>query len=143
MHFTQIMVQAKKSCLCGPLKGLIDRLADKYSDIFLVRNERHFQIYNFEDGTPFEPDFVLFLREKNGNTLTYQLFIEPKGKHLQAHDQWKECFLKKILEKSQNVPLEFTSPSSNQGYRLIGVPFYNNQNENEFKTTLHDVLGIN
>ena len=125
------------------LQGLIDRLTDKYPEVFLVRNERHFQIYNFEDGTPFEPDFVLFLREKNGNTLTYQLFIEPKGKHLQAHDQWKENFLKNILEKSQKVPIEFTSPSSNQGYQLIGVPFYNNQNENEFKTTLYDVLGIN
>ena len=125
------------------LQGLIDSLAEKFSEIFLVRNERHFQIYNFEDGMPFEPDFVLFLREENGNTVTFQMFIEPKGKHLQAHDQWKEDFLKSIVEKSQTVPLEFSSPRGIQEYRLIGVPFYNNQNENEFKKTLFDVLGMN
>lgn len=125
------------------LTGLMDRLADKFSEVFLVRNERHFQIYGFEDGTPFEPDFVLFLREENGKTLVLQLFIEPKGKHLQAHDQWKEVFLKSIAEKSRAVPQEFSSPKGIQAYSLIGVPFYNNQNENEFKKTLFDVLGMN
>ncbi len=64
----------------------IDKLREIYDGIYLVRNERHFKIYNFTDGRAFEPDFVLFLQEKDGNLLTYQLFIEPKGKHLKAHE---------------------------------------------------------
>ena len=26
-------------------------LKQKYSDVYLIRNERHFQLYNFNDGT--------------------------------------------------------------------------------------------
>ena len=63
-------------------------LKEKYDGIYLVRNERHFKVYSFSDGQAFEPDFVLFLREKTGNLLTYQIFIEPKGKHLKEHDKW-------------------------------------------------------
>ena len=62
------------------LDAYMNRLQEQYDGIYLVRNERHFKIYSFEDGQAFEPDFVLFLREKNGNMLTYQVFIEPKGK---------------------------------------------------------------
>ena len=45
-------------------------------------------------GRAFEPDFVLFLLQKNGDTITYQLFIEPKGEFLEKRDEWKESFLK-------------------------------------------------
>ena len=74
------------------LDAQINELKVRYNGIYLVRNERHFKIYNFDDGQAFEPDFVLFLREKNGNTLIRQIFIEPKGKYLQAHEKWKEDF---------------------------------------------------
>ena len=63
----------------------MDTLREKYDEIYLLRNERHFKIYNFDDGQAFQPDFVLFLREQDGNMLTYQMFIEPKGKHLKAN----------------------------------------------------------
>lgn len=46
-----------------------------YETIYLLRNEGHFSLYNFSDGHGFQPDFVLFLRENNGNALYYQLFI--------------------------------------------------------------------
>ena len=36
--------------------------------------------------------------EKSGKLITYQLFIEPKGKHLKERDRWKEKFLKEITE---------------------------------------------
>ena len=115
-------------------------LKEKYDGIYLIRNERHFKIYNFGDGQAFEPDFVLFLRQKNGNTLTYQVFIEPKGKYLQEHDQWKADFLKQIKEKFSGKTLEFETQSGTQSYRLVGVPFYNNQDERQFKDTLESVL---
>ena len=35
-----------------------------YEEIYLLRNERHFALYNFSDGRAFEPDFVLFLDSK-------------------------------------------------------------------------------
>ena len=115
-------------------------LKQKYDGIYLVRNERHFKIYSFSDGQVFEPDFVLFLREKNGNMLTYQIFIEPKGKYLKEHDKWKQDFLKEIKEKFQDKTLEFETQSKTQRYRLVGVPFYNNEDENRFRQSLFEVV---
>ena len=122
------------------LDAQIDELKEKYDGIYLVRNERHFKIYNFDDGQAFEPDFVLFLREKNGNTLIRQIFIEPKGKYLQAHEKWKEDFLEQIKEKFAGETLVFKTQSGTQTYRLIGVPFYNNKDENQFRASLESVL---
>jgi len=115
----------------------IPQLEGKYEAIYLVRNEGHFKIYNFSDGQSFEPDFVLFLREKSGKLLTYQVFIEPKGKYLKEHDKWKEDFLKEIREEFADKVLKIDGDSK---YRLIGVPFYNNQDENQFKDSLEVVL---
>ena len=111
---------------------------DTYEDIYLLRNERHFSLYNFSDGRAFEPDFVLFLGMANGESLTYQLFIEPKGKHLEDQDRWKEDFLKEIRTERHNRIL-----TENSKYRIIGVPtFYNSERENEFKTIFNETLGI-
>ena len=121
------------------LDGEIDTLKEKYDGIYLVRNERHFKIYNFDDGRAFEPDFVLFLRERSGNMLTYQIFIEPKGRHLKEHDQWKEDFLIQIKEKFAEETLEFRTQSGEQKYRLVGVPFYNSQDDTPFKESLHEL----
>ena len=122
------------------LDAQIDELKEKYDGIYLVRNERHFKIYNFDDGQGFEPDFVLFLREKSGNTIIRQIFIEPKGKYLEKHDKWKADFLKQIKEKFAGEVLEFKTQSRTQRYRLIGVPFYNNQDERRFRESLESVL---
>ncbi len=107
-----------------------------YEDIYLLRNEGHFSIYNFSDGTPFQPDFVLFLREKNGESLSYQLFIEPKGEHLAETDQWKEEFLQEIRAEFKSKIL-----TENSKYRVIGVPsFYHERYENQFKDDLNAAL---
>ena len=107
-----------------------------YEDIYLLRNEGHFFIYNFFDGKPFQPDFVLFLHEKNGNALSYQLFIEPKGGHLAANDRWKEEFLAKIRVEFQSKIL-----TENSKYRVVGVPsFYLERYENQFKDDLNAAL---
>ena len=106
----------------------------------MVRNERHFKIYNFDDGQAFEPDFVLLLREKNGNTLVRQIFIEPKGKYLQKHEKWKADFLEQIKEKFAGKVLVLKTRSGTQKHRPIGVPFYDNQDENRFMESLESVL---
>ena len=114
----------------------IVKLKTQYQDIYLLRNEGHFAIYNFSDGQAFQPDFVLFLRERDGTLLTYQLFIEPKGKYLKEHDRWKEKFLEEITEEFKGKTLKF----EDKKFRLIGVPFYNNEDENTFRESLEAVL---
>ena len=118
----------------------MDALKKKYDGIYLIRNERHFKIYNFSDGQAFEPDFVLFLRKKDGNMLTYQIFIEPKGKHLKEHDKWKQDFLKEVTKKFEGEILKFKTQKKTQKYRLVGIPFYNNEDENKFKRSLYEVI---
>lgn len=115
----------------------LSALRERFDRVYLVRNEGHFAIYDFEQGRPFQPDFVLFLREKTGEILTYQVFIEPKGEHLAEHDRWKEDFLKQITAEygNQVIKLDPKSP-----YRLVGVPFYNLANQNDFKSSLEAVL---
>lgn len=124
-----------------PFVRMLDRqmgqLRERYEAVYLIRNEGHFKIYNFSDGQAFEPDFVLFLREKGGELLTFQVFVEPKGRHLKEHDLWKEQFLKEIREQYADKILTMNAGTK---YRLVGVPFYNNEDENEFKATLMDVL---
>jgi len=117
----------------------IEKLQTRYEDIYLIRNAGHFAIYNFSDGQAFQPDFVLFLKEKNGRAITYQLFIEPKGAHLTEHDRWKETFLKEI---KQEYGANLLVLGEKAHYKIIGVPFYNNNDENEFRDNLDTALQL-
>ena len=95
-------------------------LAKVYSGVYLLRNEKHFQIYSFIDGSPFEPDFILYLIGKEAkNTKHYQVIIEPKGGHLLSSDKWKEDFL---LSIKQNALIE--QLFSNKEYIVYGLPFF-------------------
>ena len=134
--FNTVYGTSEEKAFVRMLDREMDTLREKYDEIYLLRNERHFKIYNFDDGQAFEPDFVLFLREQDGNMLTYQMFIEPKGKHLKANDHWKEIFLKEITSKFDGKTLTF----ENEEYRLIGVPFYNYDDENAFKNSLYETV---
>ena len=110
-----------------------EHLEKKYNNIYLIRNERELKIFD-KLGRAFEPDFILFCKQKDGEELTYQVFIEPKGAHLVANDKWKEDFLKEIREEKKTIKI-YTDK-----YLITGVPFYNNANENEFKETLEKTL---
>ena len=110
------------------IKGAYDSLKNNYDDIYLLRNEKHFSIYDFRDGRAFEPDFVLFMKEKEGHKpIIFQTFIEPKGEHLIANDIWKQEFLTMIAEKHTMLELY-----SNREYRLLGLPFYNEKTKKDF-----------
>jgi len=110
-----------------------EKLEEKFENIYLIRNEREIKIID-KLGRAFEPDFVLFCKQKTGEELTYQVFIEPKGNHLKAHDKWKEEFLKEIRDEKKTLKID------SDKYLITGVPFYNNENENEFKETLETTL---
>lgn len=119
------------------VRHAMDELKKKYTDIYLLRNERVFKIYRFSDGKAIEPDFVLFLTEKNTKkALSFQLFVEPKGQHLLKTDQWKEEFLKEIEGHFKIVDL-FESDK----YRLVGLPFYNEVlKKQEFKEAFDRII---
>ena len=106
---------------------------EKYKEIYLLRNEKHFKIYNFYNGKAFQPDFVLHIKKKNGKTINYQLFIEPKGEYLVEHDQWKEKFLEEIGREGYVV-------GETNVYRLIGLPFFNRKRQKKFSDALKQSL---
>ncbi|MFZ6778481.1 DEAD/DEAH box helicase family protein [Undibacterium sp. Ji83W] len=112
-------------------------LAKVYSEAYLIRNEKHFKLYAFEDGRPLEPDFILYLigKEKT-DTMHYQVFIEPKGGHLLKADEWKEKFLVSIRDTFQVEQL-----FSNKKYAVWGLPFYNStERMPEFEAAFDDHL---
>ncbi len=110
-----------------------ENLKQNFKNIYLIRNERALKIFD-KHGRAFEPDFILFCKQKKAKELTYQIFIEPKGNHLKAHDKWKENFLKEIRNKKEIIKIH------SDKYLITGVPFYNNKSENKFKETLENIL---
>ena len=108
-------------------------LNQKFKNIYLIRNEREIKIFD-KLGRAFEPDFLLFCKQRNGEQMTFQVFIEPKGEHLKGHDKWKEDFLKEIRTDQKTIKIHTDT------YLITAVPFYNYNNENEFKTTLENTL---
>jgi len=123
------------------IKHSIGNLEEKYDEIYLLRNEEVYKIYDFEQGRGFQPDFILFLKGKNNNK--YQIFIESKGEQYIGSDEtfksgkegWKEKFLEQISEK---YGLKNVIKAERENYRLIGLPFFNMQYktyfEDKFKT---------
>ena len=66
--YTDCFGTSEEKELVKYIDSIYDKLRDKYSEeVYLVRNEMDFKLYTFEDGSPFAPDFVLFLRRKDGD----------------------------------------------------------------------------
>jgi type III restriction enzyme len=120
------------------IKETIGNLEEKYNEIYLLRNEEVYKIYDFDRGRGFQPDFILFLKNKNKINMYYQIFIEPKGNEYvgdnktfkKGKESWKETFLEQISEKYgfQNIIKAETI-----NYRLIGLPFFNKDHNMNFK----------
>lgn len=108
-------------------------LNQKFENIYLIRNEREIKIFD-KLGRAFEPDFLLFCKQRDGEQMTFQVFIEPKGEHLKGYDKWKEDFLNEIRTEQKTIKIHTDT------YLITAVPFYNYNNENEFKTTLENTL---
>jgi type III restriction enzyme len=111
-------------------------LSQKFENIYLIRNEREIKIFD-KLGRAFEPDFLLFCKQRGGEQMTFQVFIEPKGEYLKGKDQWKEDFLKEIRTEQKTIKIH------TDAYLITAVPFYNYNNENEFKAILESTLNIN
>ena len=111
----------------------LKEIKSKFTDIYVIRNERELKIVD-DKGRTFEPDFILFCKkkekDKKGKELTYQVFIEPKGRHLIATDKWKEELLEKIRKDENTIKID------GGNYLITAVPFYNHIDENKFKEKL-------
>lgn len=120
------------------IDDVMDKLRGKFAEVYLLRNEKLFQIYRFSDGSAIEPDFVLFLKESNGSKkVCYQLFVESKGDWLIEHDRWKEDFLRQIQSEHRIVTL-----FENERFKLVGMPFFNESLRKGFVDKLQEVTGL-
>ncbi len=112
------------------IKNSVGNLQEKYQDIYFLKNEEIYKIYDFEQGRGFQPDFLLFLKDKEQLGLYYQIFIEPKGGHLLGHDEWKENFLKRIAADYGDARILRAEHFS---YKLIGLPFFSTGDNANFE----------
>lgn len=121
-------------------KTYIEKLNQKFDEVFLLRNERQVVIYSFDGGERFEPDFILFLHKKNKDGYEQlQIFIEPKGSHLLEKDSWKEKFLLEL----ENEAIPVTKFVDDNNYKIWGFNFFNREyRENEFIIDMNKVLDI-
>ncbi|HCM20089.1 MAG TPA: hypothetical protein DIC46_04790, partial [Porphyromonadaceae bacterium] len=130
---------SEEKALIQYIDSIYDNLRQLYDDIYLVRNERHFKIFTFDDGRPFEPDFVLFLFCKKENLICqYQIFIEPKGAHLILQDEWKQDFLLQIRKLAKIEQLW-----QGREYNIWGLPFFNKsiaEQDTKFKEAFHKFM---
>ena len=95
------------------------KLDKKNLEYYVIRNERFSElaIYSFDKGERFEPDYLLFIKNKNDDkSEEYQIYAEPKGEQLLLKDKWKEDFLIKIEKKQK---------TTKNNHKIIGLPFFN------------------
>ena len=104
------------------------RKGDQY-DVYLVRNEEVYKIFNFDDGRGFQPDFLLFLINKQPGGLNYQILIEPKGGQFEENDAWKEKFLNAIHRRYGPGNI---LRAADERYSLIGLPFFSSDKMTNF-----------
>ena len=126
------------------LKETMGNLEEKYEQVYLIKNEEVYKIYDFEKGRGFQPDFLLFLKQKQFN-LYYQVFIEPKGEQFsdniggfkEGKEGWKEIFLGQISKKyGDNKIIKIET----KDYKLIGLPLYNYKMKSDFELKYNNLL---
>lgn len=128
------------------LKDTMGNLEAEYEQVYLLRNEEVYTIYDFKKGRGFQPDFLLFLKQK-GKNLFYQVFIEPKGEQFrdsagsfkESKEGWKEDFLSDITSKYGDTKiLKYES----KDYKLIGLPLFNERTKEDFRKIYNSTLNI-
>ena len=104
-----------------------DELFADCAGVYLIRNQKILELYDFKEGRRFEPDYILFLdKSDKKEKLYYQIFIEPKGAQLEDGDRWKEDFLKEIGTEKSVLEL-----FKDDKYYIYGLPFYQKKKEDE------------
>ena len=114
------------------------KLDKKNLEYYVIRNERFSElaIYSFDKGKRFEPDYLLFIKNKTldeGKNKEYQIYAEPKGKPFLVEDEWKEGFLLEIEGKQK---------TTKNNHKIIGLPFFNGKGTKlkEFSEAVNKLL---
>ena len=129
---------SEEKLLIKYIEKKMNNLKEKYSEVYLLRNEKFFKIFDFKNGDATEPDFVLFLTNDNQTrSVQYQIFIEPKGGHLVSKDKWKEDLLTSLKDEAKVVLL-----TQSDKIFVWGMPFYQHNSEDDFDTTFKDLLSL-
>ena len=122
--YTDNFGTSEEKAFVAYFKSYVTDLRKKYNKVYLVRNEREFHIYSFEDGERFEPDYVLLLQKKKTDGYEQiQIFIEPKGTQLLEKDAWKEKFLLQL--KDEAIPVKVFVDDND--YKIWGFHFFNQE----------------
>lgn len=119
--YDNAIVNGLENDLIDFINDYVEELQEKYESVYLIRNERKVKIVEIDGVRGFMPDFLLYLQDSN---CTYQVFIEPKGKNLLEHDEWKQEFLLSLSTRSDIEVL-----NENDRVRLLGIKFYSDDNE--------------
>jgi type III restriction enzyme len=143
----------------------ISGLETKYpgSEIYLIRNELDYWIFNPADGRRFSPDYLLFINDHTTKKLYYQCIFEVKGGHIIEKDAWKEEALLAItrnlhpsfeteeyaekLSGGKKAYQAYLDQIQQDGYQEIinlGFKFYNTdpREESEFASDFETKLEI-
>ena len=125
--YDKAIVNGLEKDLIDLLNNMMEELYSKYSEVYLIRNERKIKYIEIDGIRGFMPDFLLFLKD---NEYTYQVFIEPKGQHLLLKDKWKEQFMQSLNDRKDIEIL-----AENDEIRLVGLCFYSDDfsKKKEFK----------
>lgn len=138
--YDNAIVDGLEKSLIELIRGMIEELKAQYKEVYLIRNEEtvnKLKLYEFDNQSEvahyegFLPDFILYLDD---GSVTYQLFIEPKGDQLKERDSWKEALLKKI--KPENIELM----GENKDVRLYGIKFYSFGNGREIEEEISNIV---
>lgn len=114
----------------------VEALKKVYETVYLIRNERKYHIYSFDEGKRFEPDYILIIGNETTVIEQQHIFIEPKGQHLREHDQWKEKFLLQLESDSKCIAYP-----DYDNYMVRGLPFYTHSvKEQEFKDAFEGLI---
>lgn len=135
----------------------IDELKNKYqgAEIYLIRNELDYYLFNIEDGRRFSPDYMMIINDVANQKVYYQCLFEPKGGHLLQKDEWKE---KALIALNDNSDIRFDDNAlddaqyrqyltamARHGYqeiKCLGFKFFNSdtRGERDFGADFHAKL---
>ena len=114
-----------------------DKLLENFKEVYLIRNQKMLELFSFNKGDRFEPDYILMLGNGKTKANYLQMFIEPKGQQLEEKDEWKQEFLLEIKAEATLLKL-----FENDKYKIFGLPFYQESQKAKFKDKLEEMLKI-
>lgn len=119
--YDQAIVNGLESDMIDFINDYVEKLREKYKEVYLIRNERKVKIVEIGTTRGFMPDFILYLEDEE---FTYQVFLEPKGGKFREQDKWKEDFLLSLSIRNDIEILD-----ENDKVRLMGIKFYASESD--------------